>query len=159
MNEHLSADQISRWMVGERTGSEERHVGQCARCAAELERLASAIGLFRESARDWSEHVAGAQPSWMPGTGGGARAGRRAPGWRRMAAAAALVVLAAIPAARIAHNRQEAERARADAALVEQVDAHISRAVPESMAPLVQLVSWVPNSDAGRKIPAADERR
>jgi hypothetical protein len=57
--------------------------------------------------------------------------------------AAALLVLAAVPIYRNAQDRQrQAEIARADALLLEQVDAEVSRAVPRPMEPLVKLVSW-----------------
>ena len=57
--------------------------------------------------------------------------------------AAALLVLAAIPIYRNAQDRQrQAEIARADALLLEQVDAEVSRAVPRPMEPLVKLVYW-----------------
>jgi hypothetical protein len=57
--------------------------------------------------------------------------------------AAALLVLAAVPVYRNVQDRQrQAEIARADALLLEQVDAEVSRAVPRPMEPLVKLVSW-----------------
>jgi hypothetical protein len=53
------------------------------------------------------------------------------------------LVLAAVPIYRNAQDRQrQAEIARADALLLEQVDAEVSRAVPRPMEPLVKLVSW-----------------
>ena len=58
-------------------------------------------------------------------------------------AAAALLVLAVVPIYRNAQDRQrQAEIARADTLLLEQVDAEVSRAVPRPMEPLVKLVSW-----------------
>jgi len=57
--------------------------------------------------------------------------------------AAALLLLSAIPIYRNVQDRQrQAERARADALLLEQVDAEVSRAVPRPMEPLAKLVSW-----------------
>src|SRR5579862_1054591 len=37
MNNHLTSEQISRWLTGERTFEEETHLRGCARCAAEVE--------------------------------------------------------------------------------------------------------------------------
>ena len=64
--------------------------------------------------------------------------------------AAALLVLA-VPIYRNAQDRQrQAEIARADALLLEQVDAEVSRAVPRPMEPLVKLVSWDFSATDGR---------
>lgn len=58
-------------------------------------------------------------------------------------AVAALVVLAVIPAWKSARDRRiAAEAARADAILMEQVDAQVSRTVPVTLEPLVSLVAW-----------------
>lgn len=56
MNQHLSSEQVSRWMVGERTSEVVRHARDCSHCRAELDRLERALMLFRESGRCWSEH-------------------------------------------------------------------------------------------------------
>ncbi len=142
MNGHLSSDQISRWLIGERTAAEEQHARECPECRAELARLESAIALFRSSARDWSEQW-GTSFQAAAGLSPGVGAPRNT--WRWAWIAAAALLLAAIPLYTRARDRQRrAERARADAALIEQVDAGVSRAVPASMEPLVQLVQWGP---------------
>ncbi|PYT19047.1 MAG: hypothetical protein DMG59_01800 [Acidobacteria bacterium] len=56
MNQHLTSEQVSRWMVGERTPEEVRHARGCLHCRAELDRLEKALSLFRESGQRWSEH-------------------------------------------------------------------------------------------------------
>ena len=58
-------------------------------------------------------------------------------GW----AVAALLVLAAVPIYREDQQRK-AERARADAALLEQVDVQVSRAIAAPMEPLAKLMTW-----------------
>jgi hypothetical protein len=136
MSRHLSSQEISRWIVGERTPQQEQHVRQCTECGAELARMEAALVLFRGSVRHWSDRQV--------------RVPRRlaAPGPRPLPlrwalAAAALLVLAAVPIYRNAQDRQhQAEMARADALLLEQVDAEVSRAVPRPMEPLAKLVSW-----------------
>lgn len=148
MNGHLSSEQISQWMMGERTPAEEQHARECPACAAELARLEAAIVLFRNTVSAWSEERATVQLplSWHD---------RRAQPslWKRpwcwAAAAVALLLLALLPAYTAARDRQrKAAMAKADAVLIEQVDADISRAVPASMEPLVQLVSWGSGSTA-----------
>jgi hypothetical protein len=56
MNQHLSEDRISQWILGEHTAAEEVHVRDCAACRAEVERLRDDFTLFRESAERWSGH-------------------------------------------------------------------------------------------------------
>lgn len=69
------------------------------------------------------------------------------PQWTRVAWAAAAVValmLGAIPAYERAQERQrEAEQEKADAQLLEQVNAGLARAVPRAMAPLMD---WTPGN-------------
>jgi hypothetical protein len=136
MNEHFSPEQISRWMIGERTGQEEEHARLCPDCAAKVAGFESAIALFRESVRECGERYGGAAPK-LP-----ARSSRM---WsfRWASVAVALLLLAAVPIYKNSRDqRRQAEMARADAALMEQVDVEISRAVPAPMEPLVKLVSW-----------------
>jgi len=56
MNQHLSEDQISQWIMGERTVADEAHVRECAACRAEVDRLRDDFALFRESGDRWSAH-------------------------------------------------------------------------------------------------------
>lgn len=55
MNRHLSSEEISRWMIGERTPETECHAIECPSCRSELDRLEDAFSLFRESGRRWSD--------------------------------------------------------------------------------------------------------
>jgi hypothetical protein len=135
MSQHLSSQQISQWMIGERTPQQEQHVGECSQCGAEVARMEAALGLFRGSVRHWSDLQVRVPRPLAPGP--------RPHPVRWALAAAALLVLAAVPVYRSAQDRQrQAEIARADALLLEQVDAEVSRAVPRPMEPLVKLVSW-----------------
>ena len=136
MNEHLSPEDISRWFAGERRGELQRHAGECEACSARLDRMESAMAEFRGSVHDWSAAQSAAAPHivWRPPVRHLAR--------RWILAAASLLILASGPV--YWHSRQQAraaEMARADA-LLQQVDAEISRAVPQTMEPLVSLVTW-----------------
>jgi anti-sigma factor RsiW len=136
MNEHLSPEDISRWFAGERTPELHRHAGECEACSARLDRMESAIEEFRGSVHDWSAEQSPPAPriAWALPVRHLART------W--ILAAASLLILASGPA--YWHFRQQAraaEAARADA-LLQQVDAEISRAVPQTMEPLVSLVTW-----------------
>ena len=149
MNGHLSGEQVSQWMIGERTVHEHEHVRQCPECAAKVAELEFAIVQFRESVRGFGESYGSPEISSPAGVrrarrNFAARPSRWAP------VAAALVLLAAIPIYTNSRDRRRAaEMARADAALLEQVDAGISRAVPAPMEPLVKLVSWNSGSETG----------
>jgi hypothetical protein len=142
MSQHLSSREVSRWMIGERTSRQEQHVRECPECGAELARMEAALALFRGSVRHWSDGQSRAVPpaigSILP-----ARRGSWAQPLRWALVAATLLVLAAVPVYRNVQDRQrQAEAAMADALLLEQVDAEVSRAVPRPMEPLVKLVSW-----------------
>ena len=147
MNGHLSSEQVTRWMTGERTDREEEHVRQCLECAAKIAGLESAMTRFRDSVRDCGERYGSVRLS-LPARQPAIRLGFLARPSRWASVAAALLLLAAIPIYTNSRDRRrEAEMARADAALLEQVDAGISRAVPEPMEPLVKLVSWNSGSE------------
>jgi len=142
MSQHLSSQEISQWMIGERTPQQEQHVRQCSECGAELARLQAALALFRGSVRHCSGRQSRSEPSDIASILS-VRRGPRIQPMRWALAAAALLVLAAVPIYRNAQDRQrQAEIASADALLLEQVDAEVSRAVPRPMEPLVKLVSW-----------------
>jgi hypothetical protein len=137
MNEHLSPEDISRWLAGERSSELERHIGECEECSARLDSMESALAGFRNSAHDWSAAQSASAPplAWRPPV--------RRVAQRWLLAAASLLILVS-SSAYWEHSRHEAraaEMARADA-LLEQVDTEISRAVPETMEPLVNLVTW-----------------
>jgi len=86
--------------------------------------------------RAWSSQVQG---EWQPIE----HAVRVPIHWVRWClAAAALVLMAAVPIQKSRLDRErEAELDRADALLMERVDAAVSRAVPRPMEPLMRLIS------------------
>ncbi len=59
MNLHLSEEQIAACVAGERSGEVESHLAACAECAAEVERTAGALALFRESGVKCAEYWEG----------------------------------------------------------------------------------------------------
>jgi anti-sigma factor RsiW len=146
MIEHLSAEQISQWMIGERTPQQERHVAECDECRTELRQLETTLQQFRGAVREWSDSAA--PSAWRQPASRGLWYS-----WPRLVlAAATLLILVAIPVYWSARERQraaESEAARADALLLERVDSAISQAVPEPMEPLVNLVTW--NSSPAEK--------
>jgi hypothetical protein len=132
---------MAEWVCGGRTPEEERHLRECAQCGAEIARLKSALGHFRESVRGWSEERSEAALQRVraaaPLRRGPARVWFR---WPVLAAAA--LVLSVAPVYKTVHDRQRAAQALADAQLLEQVEREVSETVPTPMEPLAQLVSW-----------------
>jgi hypothetical protein len=137
MIEHLSAEQISQWMIGDTTPELERHIAECGECRVELEQLETALSQFRSAMREtgnsappqmWREPAAGRV--WFS--------------WPKVVlAAAALLLVIVLPLSWRSHVRERAAQAAlADSQLLESVDSAISQAVPEPMEPLVNLVSW-----------------
>lgn len=55
MSEHLSHDQISRWIMGQSTPDEEQHGRECSQCLAELNRFSERISTFCAAMQEWSE--------------------------------------------------------------------------------------------------------
>jgi anti-sigma factor RsiW len=140
MTEHLSGQRIAECAGGGRAPGEQRHLRECAQCGAEVARLESALGQFREAVRGWSD---GQSEQALER----ARAARRRPPrvwfrWPVLAAAALALSLAVVPVYRTVRDRQRAAQALADAQLLEQVDREVSESVPSPMEPLSQLVSW-----------------
>ena len=130
MNPHLCAEEISQWIVGERSDRCAGHLAECAVCAREVERMESALAEFRGAV---CRHPV---PPLVDRR-------HRAPLAVRWAlAAAALIAVAMVPVWRHRQAEMQAEAARADAILLDQVDAEVSEAVPSPMQPLVPLVSW-----------------
>lgn len=141
MSQHLSSQRISMWMAGERTAEDEQHLRECPECAAELARFQATLSLFRDSVCHWSGQQAGSEAGAIPKTGP-ARSRFRLWPVRWAAAVAALLLVATISIHRSTRQQQPGGlMAQADVLLLEQVDAEVSRAVPRTMEPLLELVS------------------
>jgi periplasmic protein TonB len=57
MNQHLSSEQISKYLAGDATLEEAVHARNCHVCSAEVARLSSPLSLFRSAVRGWSDSV------------------------------------------------------------------------------------------------------
>jgi len=141
MIEHLSAEQISQWMIGGRPLELQAHVVECAECRAELGQLENALSQFRTAMREPANFVP--PPAWRQPEP------RGAPwfSWPRLVlTATAMLVLAAVPVTLRVRTHEQALRQQAaqmaDSQLLESVDSEISQAVPEPMEPLVTLATW-----------------
>ena len=144
MSGHLSSVEISEWLAGIRASDAERHLAECAVCAAELERAGEPLARFGAATRAW---CAAETPVPRLGSGGSAvRRRQRFMTMRVALAAAAALLLVAAPVYR--QHQRAIEMARQDEALLEQVQTEISRSAPEPMQPLEKLVAW--NSPSGQ---------
>jgi hypothetical protein len=135
MNQHLSSQQILEWMNGENSPGAKLHVGECAECAAQVERLAGSLQMFRDAVREVADRSGEGQTVLrMP---------RRRMALRWITAAAALVMLAGVPIFKVQEDRHRAaELARQDAELLDEVNAELSSGVAEPMKPLQKMVIW-----------------
>jgi len=134
MNQHLSDEQIAQWMWAERSEDASTHVAGCGECRRQIEALAGTLLEFREAARDYAA-CCEPRPVLRAAT---PRRPLLAVAW---AVAAGLAVAAVVFPVYRDRRQKAAADALADAALLKQVDAELSRAVPEPMEPLVSLVS------------------
>ena len=132
MNSHLSLEEIHQWLSGERRDEVEEHFRECPACEAELHQLRKALAGFRSSL----------EQSPVPAVSY-SRTRQTLPRW--ILATAAVLLLIATPVywnARQQRPPQTAEdQAKADELLLERIDAGLSRSVPTSMEPLMQLIS------------------
>lgn len=128
MNLHLSSEQICHWLAGRRGEEEQKHLHECAACQAELEQFQNALAEFRVSLEQCP----------VPAVSR-AHIGQRLPRW--VLATAALSLLVVAPVYWNARQQRAAEQAKADELLLERVQAGLSRSVPASMEPLMQLIS------------------
>jgi hypothetical protein len=134
MIEHLSGEQISEWMIGNRSLQMEKHVTGCRECRAQLDELEATLTQFRGAMRNLGGSAT--PPVWQPPAAAASWLS-----WSRVAlAAAVLMLLAMIPIYWTARDHARATQAE-DALLLEHVNSELSRAVPEPMEPLVDL-AW-----------------
>jgi len=143
MSGHLSSVEISEWLAGIRASGAERHLAECAGCAAELERASEPLAQFGAATRAW---CAAETPVPRLGSVVFATRHRRRVTMMRVALAAAAALMVATPVYR--QHQRALETARQDEALLEQVQTEISRSAPEPMQPLEKLVAW--NSPSGQ---------
>jgi hypothetical protein len=128
MNSHLSSEEMYQWLSGAPLEEVEEHFRECPACQAEMHQLKNALLGFQRSL----------EQSPVPAVNY-SRVRQTLPRW--ILAAAALSLLAATPMYWNARQQRAAEQARADELLLQRIDASLSRSVPASMEPLMQLIS------------------
>jgi hypothetical protein len=146
MNEHLSSKQIAEWIAGNRTAIGEQHITGCMQCRRELDSFSASLSLFSNSVRAWSEHEQSLAQSAQVRAAAPLQARFAHPlRWATIAASLLLLLLSGMTyrehvAEQHRIEQRQLERARADAALLEQVDTEVSQSVPSTFEPLAQLM-------------------
>ena len=131
LSDHLSSEQLSECVLGQPSLLVARHIQDCPACRAELAQFREALGEFRGAVREWSEDQAN-QVSAIP-----ARSPRTAS--HQLAWAVAIAIVCVIASFVLPRHAGESAPV-ADAVLLNQVDAQVSRTAPSSMEPLMKLV-------------------
>ena len=142
MSGHLRPAEVSEWLAGIRGAYAERHLAECADCAAEVARAGEPLVRFGAAARAWT-----AAQTPVPRLGAivlAAQRKRRVVKMRAALAAAAAILLVSAPVYR---QRERALEARQDEILLQQVQNEISLSAPQPMQPLEKLVAWNPAAE------------
>ena len=147
MREHLTAKEISRWLVEGPGSDDAAHVRSCPSCAAKLAEVRAPLSVFRSAVVAWSEGQTAA-PAREPAGWVGLAERLNFMNWvPAFGLALALAVLAALLVGP-SIKRQVPTQAKApvapisDGVLMEQVDAEVSETGPDAMAPLTDLAAW-----------------
>lgn len=146
---HLTAKDISRWLVEGPEQSASQHVQSCWACQAKLAEAQAPLTTFRGALVEWSEAQAARPLPQAPIARNESHWGRL---WLPVASFALVALLLAgytkFPAFFQGHASVQPTVATAsattdsDEALLDQVDTEVSEAVPDAMAPLTDLVAW-----------------
>ncbi|MGC2657761.1 MAG: hypothetical protein WA324_07270 [Bryobacteraceae bacterium] len=142
IGQHLTQQQISAWLVGERSSEAIQHIRNCAACRAEVLLLGTTLVDFRTCVRDWSQQHTTAVVITAPGS-----LHHSFFTFNRacLATAAAILCILLGVSLRSSHPTKPVSAFISDRALMNRVDDEISRTVPTAMDPLLPLVAWQSN--------------
>lgn len=131
MSTHLSDEQIAEMLIGAPSAGTDRHLQTCEDCRAQVASLEGVLGNFRSSANQLSGGEY--RPIPLPPR----------PSFSRLGFTLAAAVLAVIGIVSV-QNWQPTKPLPAillsDVALLIQIDAQVSRGIPEAMEPLSQFL-------------------
>ena len=167
MNNHLSQDQMSRWILGQSSPEEEEHGRDCPKCSAELIEFRRTVSTFQDVMKNWSEREV------VPKL----EANQNALSWHRWfllpslrwaLVGATVAVLVIVPIYRQPEPEvggeaavlTQAEQAEEDVLLMQEVTEHLSRPLP---MPMVRVMALLPGEDAAilaqPQVPSGEEVR
>jgi hypothetical protein len=132
---HLSSEQMSDWILGERTPDVERHLHACGQCDQEVVRLERGLLAFKQSVHTWAEQSP-VHPALQVSH---AASPRLRLGW----AAASVAAMGAILLPLYMDVRQTRHRSALaqDSLLLDEVNTRLARTVPRSMEHLMKLMN------------------
>jgi len=140
MNQHLSEKEFAVAIVKGLTPQQHQHVGECSRCAEEMESFNRTMSSFRGSFR---EFVDAQLASGVDLSASSPEAAHRPLGlWGLAAAMIAMVIAVPVFYDNVAPHHVASESS-ADAnpdALMKSIQAHLSRTVPGPMEPMLIFV-------------------
>jgi hypothetical protein len=135
LNNHLSEDQFTEWVLGIRDECVLRHLEMCRACSVEAEELRRTISSFRDSIHATAQR----DLSFWRNTQLAFR--ERVSGWYALhwawAVAIVMVLITAIFLTRPANIPQNNPSEDADKALLQEVQGDLFREVPQALAPAV----------------------
>ena len=142
MNSHLSDEQFARCFVGVSTVEEEKHLLECAECTATLIGFGKRVSSFRLAIRGRIEdQVASPELSEMAFSVQPVSRRMGKVGW--LLAAAAVLVIGVIPLVTSQRPEPAIEEVEVEAspdALMNAINAHLSRTIPAPMEPMMTLL-------------------
>jgi anti-sigma factor RsiW len=137
MKNHLSEQQFAQCVVAGATGKVRQHLSQCRDCSAQLVAFAQTVSSVRENIRATVDARVAATPH---AAFTAPVEDKRLPAlqWARLALTAVVVLaLGSAPLFLTIHETSEQVSAEA---LMDSIDAHLSRTVPSPMEPIMSLV-------------------
>ena len=137
MNNHLSEDQITEWLLGTRDDFVSRHLETCRACSVEAEELRSTISCFRDSIHAAAERDDSYWRKQQHAITEHASARDWYPLHWAWVAAMAMVLIAAIFLTRTPNPLQNTTTEDTDKVLLQEVQGDLAREVPEALAPAV----------------------
>ena len=155
MNNHLSQDQLSMWLLGRSTPEERRHGAECPQCRAQLARFEAPVTKFKNAMYEWSDREK--VPHLEEVSIFLRRPAQSVPGALRWAAVGIAVMLLTTIAIyrhvegpmRRAETTEDVTSSKGglliavpndDVLLMDAVNAHLSRTIPAPMEPIMALI-------------------
>jgi len=132
MKRHLSTEDLSGWVAGERAVEAVQHVRTCLECRAEIDRIQQTLAQFRGAVREWSDSQLAADVAVSPVL--------RPRRWGWAFAAAAVLLVAGLSAPFFTKQPADPTHPQSDADLLSSIRSQVSSTVPGPMEPLTRLI-------------------
>jgi len=164
---HLTAKEISQWLVEGPTAESEAHLECCWVCQAKLAEAKVPLTVFRSAVVGWSEAQDAGRAAAIHSLAGRSERNWGIRLWLPVAslALATLLLVGFLTGPGLIRGRHTgvplvvgtSPSPDSDAALMDQVDSEVSEAVPDAMAPLTDLVAWDSGEGVAERTPATEK--